>query len=203
MAEQSGLIHQLQNIVLEQSCQLLIKLREKKLLPSNFRLSINISPLQFENNRLTDHLSWFLTHYRLNPSLFTLEITEGLLMDEKADTHNQMQALRQQGFRFAIDDFGTGYSSLAYLHRLPVDQLKIDKLFIRELGEDPVGEAIVNSVSALAVNLGFEVIAEGVELKLQADILQQKSLTGLQGFFYARPMTAEDLTDYLTSGLRF
>ncbi len=202
VAEGSGLIDQLQDIVLEQSCQMLVSLREKDLLPPGFRLAINISPVQFEDHRLTERLNFFLTGYGLTPERFTLEITEGLLMDQQRETHKQMQALRQRGFRFAIDDFGTGYSSLGYLHRLPVDQLKIDKSFIRELGEEATGEAIVDSVIALSKNLSFEVVAEGVETGLQSDLLGAKALNSLQGFLYARPMPGIEFMKYMNQALQ-
>ncbi|KPQ27287.1 MAG: EAL domain [Marinobacter excellens HL-55] len=202
IAERSGLIHQLQDIVLEQSCQMLSCLQEKNLLPPEFRLAINISPVQFKERTLTERLSFFIGRYGLNPERFTLEITEGLLMDQQQEAHQQMQCLRQQGFQFAIDDFGTGYSSLAYLHRLPVDQLKIDKSFVRELEEEDTGEAIVDSVIALSKNLNFEVVAEGVETRFQSDILCAKALSSLQGFFYARPMPGVELVDYLKKALR-
>jgi len=199
VAERAGLIYQLQDIVFEQSCQMLAELRKKDRLPAAFRLAINISPLQLQNYRLTERLDFFLAEYDLTADRFTLEITENLLMGQQQETYQQMQALRQRGFRFAIDDFGTGYSSLAYLHRLDVDQLKIDKSFIRELGETVAGEAIVDSVAALSRSLNFEVIAEGVETELQARILHDKPLTGLQGYLYARPMNSADLMDYVAS----
>jgi len=197
VAERAGWIYQLQDIVFEQSCQLLAELRKKDRLPPAFRLAINISPLQLQNSRLTERLDFFLSKYDLAADRFTLEITENLLMGQQQETYQQMQALRQRGFRFAIDDFGTGYSSLAYLHRLDVDQLKIDKSFIRELGDTAAGEAIVDSVAALSKSLNLEVIAEGVETELQARILYEKSLSGLQGFLYARPMHSAALIDYL------
>lgn len=197
VAERTGLIYQLHDIVLEQSCQILAELRNKDRLPPTFRLAINISPLQLQNSELTESLDFFLAKYDLTADRFTLEITENLLMGQHQETYQQMQALRQRGFRFAIDDFGTGYSSLAYLHRLDVDQLKIDKSFIRELGETAAGEAIVDSVTALSKSLNLEVIAEGVETENHARILQGKSLSGLQGFLYARPMDSAALMDYL------
>ncbi len=197
IAERAGLIYQLQDIVFEQSCQVLAELREKDRLPPAFRLAINISPLQLQNSELTERLDFFLAKYDLTADRFTLEITENLLMGQQQESFQQMQALRQRGFRFAIDDFGTGYSSLAYLHRLDVDQVKIDKSFIRELGETAAGEAIVDSVTALSKSLNLEVIAEGVETELQARILHEKSLSGLQGFLYARPMHSAALMDYL------
>jgi EAL domain-containing protein (putative c-di-GMP-specific phosphodiesterase class I) len=202
VAERAGLIYQLQDIVFEQSCQMLAQLRKKDRLPPVFRLAINISPLQLQNYKLTERLDSFLARYDLTADRFTLEITENLLMGQQQETYEQMQALRQRGFRFAIDDFGTGYSSLAYLHRLDVDQLKIDKSFIRELGETAAGEAIVDSVAALSKSLNLEVIAEGVETELQARILREKSLTGLQGYLYARPMSSADLMGYLASSPR-
>lgn len=202
VAERAGLIYQLQDIVFEQSCQMLAELRKKNRLPPAFRLAINISPLQLQNYKLTERLDFFLARYELPADRFTLEITENLLMGQQQESYQQMQALRQRGFRFAIDDFGTGYSSLSYLHRLDMDQLKIDKSFIQELGETAAGEAIVDSVVALSRSLNLEVIAEGVETELQARILHEKSLTGLQGFLYARPMHSADLMDYLDSSPR-
>jgi len=202
VAERAGLIYQLQDVVFEQSCQMLAELRKKDRLPPGFRLAINISALQLDDYRLSERLDFFLDRYDLTADRFTLEITESLLMCQQQQTYQQMQSLRERGFRFAIDDFGTGYSSLAYLHHLDVDQLKIDKSFIRELGETAAGEAIVDSVVTLSKNLNLEVITEGVETEFQAGMLREKSLSGLQGFLYAYPMPSADFIDYLDHSLQ-
>ena len=197
VAESSGLILQLQDIVLEQSCRLLVKLREQNLLSSDFRLAINVSPMQFENDMLTERVNYFLNYFDLASEHLTLEITETLLMSHEQKTYEQLQALRKQGLRLSIDDFGTGYSSLAYLHRLNVDQLKIDKSFIRDLENEVVGEAIVDSVIALSSTLDLEVIVEGIETEKQHTLISKKAVSGAQGFLYARPISSSEFIDNL------
>jgi diguanylate cyclase (GGDEF)-like protein len=199
VAEHSGLIHGLQGVVLEQSCQLLVSLRERFRLSADFSVAINISPTQFGRGDLSKRLTDALQAYGLPPHYFTLEITENLVMEDHDEIHREMTALREQGFRFSIDDFGTGYSSLAYLHRLPVDELKIDKRFVDEMGQSDAGEPIVDSIIALSNNLAFKVVAEGVETQQQAAALCAKSLSALQGFFFARPMPVADLLVYFES----
>lgn len=127
------------------------------------------------------------------PSRLVLEVTESLLMNEPTRVRNTMLKLRSQGVRFALDDFGTGYSSLSYLKRLPLDELKIDQSFIRELLTDKTDAAIVDTTILLAVSLGLTVIAEGVERKEQLDWLKGHGCYRYQGYLFGRPTPLEYL----------
>jgi len=196
VAERSGLIYRLQEIVLEDACDLLYCLETGKLLAPGFRLAINISADQFKSGELKKSLMSVLDRYGQSPGYFTLEITESMLMQNKNDTIEQMQALRELGFAFSIDDFGTGYSSLAYLHRFPVDQLKVDKSFITGLNES---DAIVRTIVALAKQMGFSLVAEGVEQQWQIHKLCQLDVDALQGFYFSRSVSADAILQQLQS----
>lgn len=196
VAERSGLIYRLQEIVLEDACELLRRLKTGNLLAPDFRLAINISADQFKSGELKKSLMSVLDRYGQSPGDFTLEITESMLMQNKNDTIEQMQALRELGFAFSIDDFGTGYSSLAYLHRFPVDQLKVDKSFIASMNEN---DAIVRTVVTLARQLGFSLVAEGVEHQWQLHQLRQLGVDSLQGFYFSRPVSADAILQQLQS----
>jgi EAL domain-containing protein (putative c-di-GMP-specific phosphodiesterase class I) len=125
------------------------------------------------------------------------EVTEGLLIANLDDTIARMHELAALGIRLSIDDFGTGYSNLAYLKRMPLFELKIDKSFIRDTPDDANGTAIVQSILAMAGHLGLRVVAEGVETRAQAAFLAANGGPGMQGYLFARPMPLADLVDYL------
>ncbi len=189
IAEQFGLIHQLQNIVLNDTCRLLNMLIEKNLVDEDFTVSINISAIQFHNPELKISLNRTMDSYHLSPRRIKLEITESTLIDNIEHTLSQMNLLKNEGYAFSIDDFGTGYSSLTYLQTFPIDELKIDKSFVDKIHASEVGTAIVDAIIALSQHMGFEVIAEGVEHKSQVDILSKRGIKAMQGYFFARPMT--------------
>lgn len=197
VAEQSGLIYKLQNIVLEDTCQLLVDLQSALTLPPGFLLSVNISACQFQTSKLDQKLMQILKRYDLLPTSFVLEITESILMDDVEETIRQMQALKKIGFKFSVDDFGTGYSSLAYLHAFPIDEIKIDKSFIGQMSQGDQGAAIVDSIISLSNHLGFSVIAEGIETAEQLEMMVQRPIKGMQGFFFAKPMPAGLLIDWV------
>jgi EAL domain-containing protein (putative c-di-GMP-specific phosphodiesterase class I) len=134
-----------------------------------------------------------LNRYGLRPEVLTLEITESTAMHDTEASIVILRKLHDLGVRIAIDDFGTGYSSLLYLKRLPVHELKIDRGFVRDLAPDTEDRAIVGAVAALAQTLGLEVVAEGVETKMQQDVLTQLGCHYLQGYLLGRPMTPEAL----------
>lgn len=195
IAERSGLIQELQQIVLEQSCEALLAINPHV---SNFTVSINISATQFNTGTLRSDLVSTIARFGLSSRQFILEITESILMKQKSSIGEQMNDLRNDGFRFSIDDFGTGYSSLSYLHNFPIDELKIDQSFIARIGQKDESLGIVDAIIAMAEYLGFDVIAEGVEDEFQMRTLSQRRVHGLQGFFFAKPMPMnEKLIDVL------
>jgi EAL domain-containing protein (putative c-di-GMP-specific phosphodiesterase class I) len=130
----------------------------------------------------------------VNPMKLKLELTESLLLDDVEDVIAKMTALKAVGIGFSLDDFGTGYSSLSYLKRLPLDQLKIDRSFVRDVLTDPNDAAIARTIVALAQSMGLAVIAEGVETEAQREFLAANGCTAFQGYLFGRPMPAEDLS---------
>lgn len=199
VAEKSGVIYKLQNIVMEDACELLVALKKENIVSEDFLVSINISACQFRTEQLDRKLLEIIGRYRLSPRQFMLEITESILMNNVNDTISQMGHMKKQGFRFSVDDFGTGYSSLAYLHAFPIDELKIDKSFIKQMDQNPRGEAIVDSIVALSNHLEFNVIAEGIETKSQLELLSQRPIKGMQGYFFAEPMPRQVLIEWIKS----
>jgi diguanylate cyclase (GGDEF)-like protein/PAS domain S-box-containing protein len=160
-------------------------------------VSVNLSILQLNRGNLVLELTDLLARYDLPGARLTLELTESLVManpEQSIETLNRISAL---GVQIAIDDFGTGYSSLAYLKRLPIDKLKIDKTFVRDLGADSDDTAITHSIIALGQTLGLTIIAEGVETEIQQNLLLGLGCVQAQGYLYARPLSATDCTTRL------
>jgi EAL domain-containing protein (putative c-di-GMP-specific phosphodiesterase class I) len=138
-----------------------------------------------------------LTRTRANPKRLKLELTESMLVDDVEAIIAKMGALKVHGVGFSLDDFGTGYSSLSYLKRLPLDQLKIDQGFVRNIITDPNDAAIAKMVVVLAESLGLSVIAEGVELQAQADLLAHLGCQAYQGYLFSRPLPLVALGDLM------
>ncbi|WP_462322902.1 sensor domain-containing protein [Halochromatium sp.] len=189
VAEDMGLIHQIGDWVLRQAMhQLAAWDRVGRRLA---RMAVNLSILQLDDPDLVDTVAGLLNHHGLAPERLELELTESLLMAQAGQSESMLAALRGLGVHLAIDDFGTGYSSLAYLHRMPLHQLKIDRSFIDALPADPNSQAITNAVIALGKSLKLEVLAEGVENAEQAEWLRAAGCSLAQGYYYSRPLTPE------------
>lgn len=191
VAEESGLIGEIGTIVLRKACAQLRAWIDQGYTPP--LLAINLSPIQFNDPHLSEHISRILDEYRLPPHSLELEITETVIMQDGELALGTLQTLSNKGFRLSIDDFGTGYSSLAYLKRFPVDTLKIDRSFITDMTSNDNDRAIVSAIMALANSLHLQVIAEGVETQAQFDALKALNCDFVQGFFIARPMPAEQI----------
>jgi len=165
-----------------------------------FRICVNLSPLQFNQPDLADHVRRFLDQSGLSPHRLELELTESAIMTDAETNIVKLAELKQLGVALAVDDFGTGYSSLNYLKRFPIDTLKIDQTFVADLGSSD-GGAIVNAIIALARSLNLQVIAEGVETAEQVSYLLDKGCHLLQGYYFSRPVPATEIpalleTDY-------
>jgi EAL domain-containing protein (putative c-di-GMP-specific phosphodiesterase class I) len=158
------------------------------------RVSVNLSVHQLRQEDLVQRVRLAVDHFGIEPHLLTFEITESVAMEDTQETMRAFAQLASAGVSLSIDDFGTGYSSLAYLRKLPAQQLKIDRSFVQDLGQDPDALAVVDAVIRLAHALGLCVVAEGVETPRQRDILLGLQCDELQGFLYARPMAARALT---------
>jgi diguanylate cyclase (GGDEF)-like protein/PAS domain S-box-containing protein len=197
LAEASGLIVPLGEWVLRQACHAWLALeRAGHPMP----LSINVSPRQFRQPDFVEQVRAILLETGAPADQLIFEVTEGLLVDDIAQTIERMHALTAIGIRFSIDDFGTGYSNLAYLKKMPLYELKIDKSFMRDTPHDLNGTAIVQSILAMASHLGLRVVAEGIESEAQAAFLDKHGPTYMQGYLYHRPMQLEKLIERLRAG---
>ncbi len=166
------------------------------MLPADCTIALNVSARQFADKFLVQAIHRILEQYQLPPSQLELELTESILMSNTDSTRSVLTALKGMGIRLSVDDFGTGYSSLAYLKQFPLDALKIDKQFIKNLTTSDKDAAIATSIIQLAHNLELEVVAEGVETAEQVDTLQQLGCDIAQGYFFGRPMPADAVPDF-------
>jgi diguanylate cyclase (GGDEF)-like protein/PAS domain S-box-containing protein len=195
LAEETGLIVPLGNWVAETGLrQLAIWSTEPEM--AHLSLAINISARQFKHKNFVDLLMTMVEKTGANPLQMKLELTESILVDDIDDIILTMTRLKSYGFSFSLDDFGTGYSSLSYLKRLPLDQLKIDQSFVRDILTDPNDAAISRTIVALAQSLGLAVIAEGVETQAQRDFLAAAGCPSYQGYFFSRPLPVKDFETF-------
>ncbi len=192
IAEDTGLILPIGQWVLETACAQ-IKQWEKDEITRQIVLSINVSASQFHENNFVSKLRAVLQRFQINPNLLKLEITESMLLNNIVSTIETMNSIRQFGVQLSLDDFGTGYSSLQYLKQLPLNQLKIDQSFIRDISDDVSDQAIVKTIISMAELLNLDVIAEGVETEAQLDFLIQNGCNAFQGYIYNKPMPIEEL----------
>jgi len=186
IAESSGLIIDVGYAVIAMAAELLSRWAKHEK-TADLSLSVNISAKHFEQRDFRDRVAGILAKHSLRPSLLKLEITESALAQDLSEISGTMEALKALGAVFSIDDFGTGYSSLAYLKRLPIEQVKIDQSFVRDLLVDENDRGITETICALAKTLKMNVIAEGVESLEQRDVLLQLGCRNFQGYFYHRP----------------
>ena len=191
LAEETGLILPLGKWVLETAC---IRLEQWAKNPSlsGISLSINISPRQFSQPDFVAQVADALSRYAISPGRLKLELTESVVLSNVEEVIARMKALKELGVSFSLDDFGTGYSSLSYLKRLPIDQVKIDQAFVRDVAVDPDDAAIVKAIIGLGSTLNLAVIAEGVETQEQRDFLGTCACKAYQGYLFGRPMPAAD-----------
>ena len=190
VAEDSGLIRELGAWTLDAACAQLARWKAAGRHPG--RVAVNVSALQFRDQRLLETVQRALREHGIAPGELELELTESTLMSDTAATQRTVAALRELGVALAVDDFGTGYSSLAYLKRLHPEKVKIDRSFVRDLGSDSDDMAVVQAIIRLGQALDFQVVAEGVETGLQHDLLLASGCRLLQGYRFARPLPAAD-----------
>jgi diguanylate cyclase (GGDEF)-like protein/PAS domain S-box-containing protein len=195
LAEDTGLIGQIGDWVIEAACRDMKALQEKGF--PLIKVAINVSAFQFRHGKhLTEVVRQSLDKYNFPPELLALELTESILIDDVSETLSILNSMRDLGITLAIDDFGTGYSSLSYLKQFPIDILKIDQSFIRDITTDASDKAIVSAIIAMAQQLDIRVLAEGVETIEQQTFLQDQGCDFAQGYFYCKPMPADELFDY-------
>ncbi|GAA0501472.1 EAL domain-containing protein [Deinococcus depolymerans] len=194
-AEESGLILPLGQWVLEQAC---LQARAwQAALPEAVPVAVNISALQFAQPEFVSRVRGALAMSGLAPALLELEITESLLAPHPEAARERLQVLRDLGVRLSIDDFGTGFSSLSYLKLFPVHTLKIDRAFVRDVATDRNDVAIVEAVIGIGQAMNLEVLAEGVETPRQVEVLTRLGCAAMQGYHFARPMPADEMTDWI------
>lgn len=197
LAEESGLIFPIGEWVIDQVCMQLADWKNKGF--SNVRAAVNLSSKQFQQPGIVKMIEKYLNKYHLSANALEIEITEGALQDTK-ETISILNDLKDLGIKISIDDFGTGYSSLSYLKQFPLDVLKIDQSFVKEMLYDKRDSAIIKTIVHLAHNLNLEVVAEGVETKEQAEFLRNVQCQKAQGYYFSKPLEAKQIEDrFLTA----
>jgi len=194
-AEKSGSIFQIGKWVLKSAIRQIRQWLDMGLPP--MVMGINISPKQFQQDDLVNQIITTIEEYNIPPKLVELEITEGILMDNRVETINKLKRLKEYGIRLAIDDFGTQYSSLSYLKNYPFDILKIDRLFIKDIETDIKARTIIHLIVQLGHRLGMKVTAEGVETEYQLEFLKEISCDYVQGYYFSRPVELWKITEML------
>ncbi len=193
LAEETGLILPIGEWVLHTACAQL-QAWAGHAASRDLQLAINVSARQFHQADFIDRIANCLSSSGIDPSHLKLELTESVVLDNVEEVVGRMQEIGALGVGFSLDDFGTGYSSLSYLKRLPLDQLKIDQSFVRDISVDPNDAAIVRAILAMSQSLGLHVIAEGVETEAQRDFLLQNGCTAFQGYLFGKPMPIAEWT---------
>ena len=195
IAEENGLIVEIGQWVLRNACNQVRQWMNAGVPPIS--VSVNVSSAQFRQGRVWHAVRGALAHSNLPPQSLTLELTESMLIDNQSETIEMLYELKDMGVKLSVDDFGTGYSSLTYLSRFPLDELKIDRSFLKGLPEERESIAIVSAIIALARALGLKVVAEGVETHEQLAFLHSRKCTEFQGYLCSRPVPPEPLLNLL------
>ncbi len=188
IAEETGLIHSITEWVVNEACMQNSKWQLKGYKP--IRMAINLSPKQFKRPDIARTIFNKIVFADLSPKYIELEITESALMEDVNKSNEILKELKKWGIEISIDDFGTGYSSLSYLKKFPIDTLKIDQSFVRDILEDKDDAAIVSAIIAMANSLRLNVIAEGVETGEQLNFLATEGCNEVQGYFLGKPIPA-------------
>ena len=196
VAESLGIISDLTRLMFEKSIIVM------GTWPAHIRLSFNLSAYDVTNKAVIEELIYMVAQSRIHPSRFVFEVTETALLQDFATAKDNIELLRQSGARIALDDFGTGYSSLSHVQNLPLDKLKIDRSFIKDIETNPTSQTIVRSILALCQGMQVECVAEGAETSSQVQFLQQMGCQLIQGYFYSKPMAEEHIQNYLAEHSR-
>ena len=199
LAEETGLIIDIGRWVLDRACRQARQWQQTHA-TDDLTMSVNLSARQLRDPHLVADVAATLRDSGLAPHSLTLEITESVLMDNSDAAIDRLHQLKALGIRLAIDDFGTGYSSLNYLRALPVDIVKIDKVFIDGVASDKEARGLIKAILSMADTLDLQTVAEGVESRDQANRLEQLGSALVQGFYYARPLTPEAAEALMTTG---
>lgn len=201
IAEETGLIEQIGSWVLRRSCEENKAWQHKGL--NAVKVSVNVSARQFRARTFLEMVGGVLAETGLDPRWLELEITESMLMNDVESAVSKMTAIREMGIGLSIDDFGTGYSSLSYLGRFPITTLKIDRAFISDVDTNPKTAEIARAIIGLSRGLNLEVVAEGAEVVDHIDFLRHNGCTTVQGYYYSRPVPADQFERMLTEGVLY
>lgn len=199
IAEETGQIVEIGAWVLEHSCHEMGTLIHEELMPADSKVAVNLSAKQFSDPNLLQTVSDILEQSKIDPLNLELEITESIIMDDVEAAIKIMEAIKDKGIHLSIDDFGTGYSSLAYLKRFPIDVLKVDRSFVKDIPQDKTDMAITSAVIAMAHKLSMKVVAEGIETQEQLDFLKENNCDDGQGYLLSRPLSLPQLHHFLLS----
>ncbi len=197
IAEDTGLIVEASRWALREACRALKRIEARVGLSTSLFMSVNFSSTDFAEENFMDQLYTILSETDVEPQKIHLEITERLLMNQPQNAKDTLNLCRKAGLGIAIDDFGTGYSSLSYLHYYPIDTLKIDQSFIRNMFKDKTSKELVKSILALGGNMGMKTIAEGIEHAEEADLLKEMGCERGQGYFFSRPHPELEISEKL------
>ena len=201
VAEASGLMPQLGEFIISRTLQQMHNLQQQ--LNQSFSVSINISVRQLMQAGFVSVLGAQVARYQFQPQQIVLEITENLFIEDINNVSKVVIELRNRGFNISLDDFGTGYSSLSVLQKLPIDELKVDKSFVDNIDRDEKARKMIKNIIAIGKNYGMSVLAEGVETEHQARMLQSFGCDYFQGYWFARPLSADDLRRFIRQQARF
>ncbi|NEQ78035.1 MAG: EAL domain-containing protein [Okeania sp. SIO2C9] len=197
IAEETGLINPLGNLVMREACHQLYKWQQQKITDYPLTMSINLSVRQFAQPNLIEQVDKILTETQVNPQNIKLEITESAIMENTKTADILLKKLRERYIKLCIDDFGTGYSSLSYLHLFPVDTLKIDRSFIWSIDDKSTDLGLVPAIISIAKTMRMNVVAEGIETPIQFKQLKKLKCDFGQGFLFSKPLEAEKITQLL------
>lgn len=199
VAEESTVILELGDFMLETALEKVRGWLENGVIPNSFRISVNISPQQFRQADFVRKTERAIARSGVRPHNLTLELTENVLLKDVDTAAEKISALKSIGVRFSLDDFGTGYSSLAYLKRLAVDEVKVDRSFVRDIFVDDSDAALVEAIVSLSSRLNLHTVAEGVETEEQLQSLKHLGCLAYQGYLYSKPLSAQDFDSFLES----
>lgn len=199
LAEETGLIVPIGLWVLKTACEQ-IRFWSGNPATRGLQLAVNVSACQFRQADFVEQVQQVINAAGIDPTCLKIELTESLVLDNMGDSIPKMQALKAIGIGLSMDDFGTGYSSLSYLKQLPLDQLKIDQSFVRDLVTDPNDAAIVQAIITMGQTFGLNVIAEGVETEAQRDFLAMHGCHAFQGYLFSKPVPIEQFDAFSRQG---
>ena len=197
--EDSGIIIEASKWAFTESCNALNRIQDKTKYHNELNMSVNFSSTDFSSHDFMDNIQDTIKETGVKESNIHLEITERLLMNQPAKAKETLDLCREKGMGISIDDFGTGYSSLSYLHAFPINTLKIDQTFVRDMHKKENSKALVKSIISLGKNLNMDIIAEGVETIDEGKILKQMGCDYAQGYYFAKPMSEANVIECVSN----